>query len=81
MAMKAHGKDIRTAASGVTLEHRHFAFIAGVIAAMPDHAASLRAHKRSTALAFADACGGTNPRFNRERFLAACGEADQNACA
>ena len=58
------------------LEHRHFAFIAAVIAAMPTHAASLRAQKRSGALAFADACAGTNPRFDRGRFLRACNESD-----
>lgn len=55
-------------------QHRHFCFIADVIKAMPSRAASLRTQKRSVALAFADACGGTNPRFDRERFLRACGE-------
>lgn len=62
--MPTHGK----------LEHRHFAFIASVIAGMPTHAVSLRAQKRSTALAFADACANTNPRFDRGRFLRACNE-------
>lgn len=57
-----------------TLEHRHFAFIAATIKAMPDHAATLRTQKRSVALAFATACAGTNPRFDRARFLRACGE-------
>lgn len=56
------------------LQHRHFAFIAAVIAAMPTHAATLRAQKRSVALAFADACAGSNPRFDRGRFMRACGE-------
>lgn len=65
--MKPHGKDISTAARGVKLEHRHFAFIASVIATLeaisqPDDVAD----------AFADACRGTNPKFNRDRFLAAC---------
>ncbi len=74
----AHRKDIRSAekAGGSwpgVLQHRHFAFIAATIKAMPDHAPSLRAQKRSTALAFADACAGTNPRFDRARFLLACG--------
>ena len=64
----------RTTAQGAKLEHRHFAFIAATIAAMPNHAASLRAQKRSVALAFADACADTNPRFDRARFLLACGE-------
>ena len=70
--MSANRKDINTAAKGVTLEHRHFSFIAATIAAMPDHAASLRAQKASVATAFADACAKTNPKFSRERFLAAC---------
>ena len=55
------------------LQHRHFAFIASVIAGMPTHAASLRAQQRSTALAFADACAASNPRFDRARFMRACG--------
>ena len=71
----ANRKDATTAARGVTLEHRHFSFIAATIAAMPDHAPSLRAQKASTAAAFADACAETNPRFDRARFLAACGVA------
>lgn len=64
----------QTMPSGANLQHRHFAFIASVIAAMPAHAASLRAQKRSVALSFADACAGTNPKFDRSRFLRACGE-------
>ena len=72
-------KDVRSAekAGGSwpgVLQHRHFAFIAATIKAMPDHAATLRTQKRSVALAFADACGRTNPRFDRRRFLLACGE-------
>jgi hypothetical protein len=66
-------KDKNTALRGVELQHRHFSFIAAVIRDMPDHAASLRAQKRSVANAFADACRATNGRFDRERFLSACG--------
>lgn len=66
-------KDKNTALRGVELQHRHFSFIAAVIRDMPDHADTLRAQKRSVALAFADACKATNGRFNRDRFLAACG--------
>lgn len=72
MTTKPHGKDISTAARGVSLEHRHFAFIAATIAAMPDHAPSLRAQKASVAASFADACAGTNAKFSRSRFIAAC---------
>ena len=68
-------KDANTGQSTV-LQHRHFAFIAAVIKAMPDHAATLRTQKRSCALAFADACASSNPRFDRHRFMAACGLED-----
>ena len=56
-----------------TLQHRHFAVIAGIIASMPNHAPTLRTAKRSVALQFADKLADTNPRFDRARFLAACG--------
>jgi hypothetical protein len=63
----------RTTATSVTLQHRHFAFIASVIKGMPDFAPSLRTAKMSTALAFADACMASNPKFDRARFYTACG--------
>lgn len=75
MALKtcsANRKDVRTAACGVDLQHRHFSFIAATIAAMPDHALTLRVSKASVASAFADACASTNPKFDRARFIAAC---------
>lgn len=64
----------RNAPLQAKLQHRHFAFIAAVIAGMPDHAASLRAQKRSCAISFAEACAGSNARFDRARFMRACGE-------
>ena len=64
----------RTTGRGAEMQHRHMAFIASVIAAMPAHAASLRTQKRSTALAFAHALAGSNPRFDHVRFMTACGE-------
>jgi len=67
-------KDKRTYLNGVELQHRHFSFIAGVIADLPTHAETLRVQKRSIALAFGEACRATNPRFDYERFLEACGE-------
>lgn len=67
----------RTTGQTAELQHRHFAFIAAVIEAMPDHAASLRTQKRSIALAFADACARSNPRFDRRRFMSACGMGDE----
>ena len=63
----------RTQPSGPILQHRHFAFIAAVIANMPTHAATLRTQKESTARAFAEACAKSNPRFDHARFLRACG--------
>lgn len=73
MALKtasASRKDISTAANGVTLEHRHFALIAAVIADLED------SNDRPLGIddvreAFAYACARTNPKFNRARFIAA----------
>lgn len=56
------------------MQHRHYAFIAATIAAMPDHAPSLRAQKGSVAAAFCAACRGSNPKFDCARFMRACGE-------
>jgi hypothetical protein len=70
----AKTKDKRTAKSGVELQHRHFSFIPATIAGMPSFSATLRTQKRSVALAFADACATTNPKFDRKRFMEACGQ-------
>lgn len=76
LTMQSALRKDRTQPSSPNLQHRHFAFIAATIAAMPDHAATLRTQKRSCGLAFADACGRTNPKFDRARFLRACGLED-----
>lgn len=75
-AQSAARKDKRSAkyATMDAMQHRHFAVIAGIIADMPTFAPSLRTAKRSIALAFADKLAPTNARFDRQRFLAACGE-------
>lgn len=52
---------------------KDFETIAKIIASMPSFAASLRDQKNSTARQFADALANENPRFDRERFLKACG--------
>lgn len=52
---------------------KHFQIIAETIAAMPSFAPNLRAQKESCARAFADRLARENPRFDRARFLAACG--------
>lgn len=67
-AASALRKDRRTSGQ---LEHRHFAQIARIIATeFP------RARIRQTAGAFADGLARTNPRFDRARFLRACGVED-----
>lgn len=55
---------------------KDFEFIASVIHNMPSHADSLRAQRQSCAAAFAERLAEINPRFNRERFLEACGYND-----
>ena len=52
----------------VELQHRHFSFIAAVIAEIPD-----RMKRLEMAFMFADACSETNKAFDRERFMRACG--------
>ena len=53
--------------AGVQLQHRHFAFIAAVIARMGDSQARYEA-----AYHFAIACRSTNPAFDHDRFMRAC---------
>lgn len=57
------------------MTRKDFAFIAGVIHAMPRHAITLRTTRASTAHAFSDALARDHKTFNRERFMkAALGE-------
>lgn len=65
---KPHGKDVSTALKGVSLQHRHYAFIARTIAELD---MALATHE-DIVKHFADACARTNPRFNRDRFERAC---------
>ena len=55
------------------MTRKDFELIASTIRNMPSHAASLRTARESCARAFADALGATNPRFDKARFLKACG--------
>jgi len=64
-ANAALSKD-KTTGKSVTLQHRHFAFIASVIADIP---APVR---KQMANIFCNACYGTNPNFDAERFIRAC---------
>lgn len=49
------------------MSRKHFCAIAGAIREIGDNAA-----RRIAALALADCLRGTNPRFDRGRFLYAC---------
>jgi hypothetical protein len=57
----------RTNAKVGALEHRHFAVIAGIIAELRDE------DRQAMADFFAERLAPTNPRFDRARFLKACG--------
>jgi hypothetical protein len=69
----ALNKDQRTAKfrGAEVLQHRHYAFIASVIASMPTSTAEYRARKDFTMWTFVSAMKA-NPRFDRDRFVAAC---------
>ena len=68
----ARSKDKQTARAGVELQHRHFSFIAATIKDAAN--AGLTANQiAELSLHFATACAVTNPHFDRDRFLKACG--------
>lgn len=55
--------------ASATMEHRHFATIAAILADLP----SEWSRKPAVIEHFADALRHTNPKFDRARFLRACG--------
>lgn len=55
------------------MTRKDYVLIAAAIAKMPDFASSLRTAKASAAASLADALASDNARFDRERFLKACG--------
>lgn len=57
------------------MEHRHFAKIAGIIATLPRDLDGHFCSRAETARHFAAELSCTNPRFDRDRFLRACGVA------
>ena len=66
-------KDRKSANNAITtMQHRHFAFIAKVIAASGERSED----KRRWANYFAHALDGTNPNFDRARFFSAVGVDD-----
>ena len=78
MPLTAHSsaaKDKRTAKHGVELQHRHFSFIANVIATSGER----EEDKRRWAHYFAFDCARSNPRFDRARFFKVCGVDDPHA--
>ena len=60
-------KDKRTGLA--PMQHRHFATIAAIINEMK----AGTGYKTDLAETFAERLAETNPKFDRERFLAACG--------
>lgn len=62
----ALAKDKRTGKA--EMQHRHFATVAAIIASLPRNPVD----RNSVAEHFADELADTNPKFNRDRFLAAC---------
>lgn len=67
--MPAHKKDLN--AGYCAMEHRHFATIAAIIRGIRDEGELVGA-----AYHFAKHLSQTNPKFDRKRFLAACGVED-----
>ena len=55
-----------------TLQHRHFAVIAGILAELKARGADPEQHT-TVCEHFADGLAETNPKFDRARFLKACG--------
>lgn len=55
------------------MDRRHFQLIADVIAAYTFEGSEPEAERAMFAAAMADKLAETNPRFNRARFLIACG--------
>ena len=64
-------KDLRTGLSN--LDHRHFTTIAAIIKMMDGANYSAESPRWLTAQHFANELAATNPRFDRARFLKACG--------
>lgn len=63
----------KTTGTGVRLEHRHFAFIASVLAQSKPGTPNALLYWHADVTMWADACGRIHPRFDRARFLHACG--------
>lgn len=75
LSAEAAARKDRTNAHNATFEHRHFAALAAMLAELkPSQRLSLSGTThRYICHYFADRLAGTNPRFDRKRFLVACG--------
>lgn len=69
-AKAANRKDL--SAKPATMTHQHFRQIAAILREMPVHSATLRVQRDSCINAFATKLAGTNPNFDRARFVSAC---------
>lgn len=68
----AHRKDLNAGIGD--MQHRHFATIATIIREMSEGAMPIeRATQEMLSHRFAERLHSTNPRFDRRRFLLACG--------
>ncbi len=67
MPLKTSAAMRKDATTSDKLEHRHFAFIAQTIAALPDPR-----ERYSVAYHFALACRSANKNFDHDRFMRAC---------
>lgn len=79
MALKpeaAARKDKLGAGYPATLQHRHFAVIADILKDLGANHGVFPNQTRSICEHFADELAGTNPNFDRRRFLAACGHGE-----
>lgn len=81
MALTLHAalaKDTRD--KDVKLQHRHFKFIAATLRDVSlsekDETPLDYSTWRAICVSFSDACAATNPKFDRARFLKACGYYD-----
>lgn len=65
-------KDLNTGKA--TMEHRHFATVAAILKNMRNTVPDISEDMHDTiATEFAHELASTNPKFDRKRFLAACG--------
>ena len=65
----------KTNAFASSMEHRHFATIAAILKSL--HSVGGESTRTWVAEYFANELASTNPRFDRRRFLTACGAEDR----